>query len=271
VVAYYAAVSPWLLPYLKDRPLLLTRYPDGIRGKSFFQKARPEGAPAFIRTVRVRSDEDQRELDQLVCDDLRTLTWCAAMGALPLHLPAGRVGSLDRADWAVVDFDPKEAPFASVVALALALRELCEAVGLPCHAKTSGSSGLHVLVPLGGQLDHAGARHLAELLSTLVVHRHPSLGTMERVMARRGGRVYLDAFQNGPGKVLAAPFCVRALPTAPVSMPVAWEEVTPGLRPRQFTVRDAVARLERRGDPMAPVLSERPDLARAFERLAAVD
>ncbi len=138
-MAYYRAVAPWLLPYLQDRPLLLTRYPDGIQGKSFFQKARPEKAPAFLRTVRVRSDEDQRELDQLVCDDLRTLEWCASMGALPLHIPAGRVGSLDRADWAVVDFDPKGASFADVVALAQGLRALCEEVGLPSFAKTSGS------------------------------------------------------------------------------------------------------------------------------------
>jgi bifunctional non-homologous end joining protein LigD len=270
VVAYYRAVSPWLLPYLLDRPLLLTRYPDGIRGKSFFQKARPEGAPDFIRTVRVRSDEDQRELDQIVCDDLRTLEWCAAMGAIPLHLPAGRVAALDRADWAVIDFDPKDAPFTQVVTLALALQELCQSVGLPSFPKTTGSSGLHVLVPLGGQLDHAGARHLAELLSMLVAHRHPTLGTLERVMARRGGRVYLDAFQNGPGKVLAAPLCVRPLPTAPVSMPVTWDEVTPALRPRQFTLRDAVARLERRGDAMAAVLALRPDLPRALKRLAAL-
>jgi bifunctional non-homologous end joining protein LigD len=270
VVAYYRAVSPWLLPYLRDRPLLLTRYPDGIHGKSFFQKARPAGAPDFLRTVRVRSDEDQRELDQLVCDDLRTLEWCAGLGAIPLHLPAGRVASLERADWTVVDFDPKEAPFASVVTLALALRELCEAVGLPCFAKTSGASGLHVLVPLAAQLDHAGARQLALLLSTLVVRRHPALGTLERVMARRGGRVYLDALQNGSGKVLAAPLCLRPLPTAPVSMPVTWDEVTPALHPRQFTLRDAVGRLEKRGDPMVGVLTTRVDLAKALERLGAL-
>jgi bifunctional non-homologous end joining protein LigD len=147
--AYYREVSPWLLPYLRDRPLMMTRYPDGIRGKHFFQKARPDQAPDFIRTVRVHNDEEQRELDQIVCDDLRTLEWCVSLGAIPLHIPASRLADHDHADWAVIDFDPKEAPFEHVITLARALHELCESVGLPTFPKTSGATGLHVLLPLG--------------------------------------------------------------------------------------------------------------------------
>lgn len=266
--AYYRAVSPWLLPYLRDRPLMMTRYPDGIEGKSFFQKAKPEQAPGFIRTVRVRSDEERRELEQIVCDDLATLEWCVAMGAIPFHLPASRVAAPGRADWAAIDLDPKGAPFATVVGLARALRELCETVELPCFAKLSGSTGMHVLVPLGGRLDHAGARQLAELLAALLVQRHPTLATVDRVVQRRGGRVYVDALQNGPGKVLAAPLCVRPLQGAPVAMTLRWEEVVDGLEPRAFTVRNAVERLERVGDPMAPVLTLAPSMERALAGLA---
>lgn len=268
--AYYRDVSPWLLPYLADRPLMMTRYPDGIRGKSFFQKARPDKAPDFIRTVKVHNEEEQRDLEQIVCDDVRTLEWCISMGAIPLHIPSARLADQAHADWAVIDFDPKEAPFEDVVTLARTLNELCERCELPSYPKTSGATGLHVLIPLGGQLDHSGARQLAELLATLVVARHPTLATLERMVGRRGGRVYVDALQNGEGKVLAAPLCVRPYAHAPVSMPLAWAEVSSGLRARQYTIRDAVRRLSANGDPMAPVRSQRPDLSRALERLAGL-
>ncbi len=266
--AYYRAVSPWLLPWLADRPMMMTRFPDGIRGKSFFQKGKPEKAPSFIRTVRVRNEEEQRDIDQIVCDDLRTLEWCVNMGAIPLHLPAARLALQNFPDWAVIDFDPKEAPFEHVVQLAVGLHELCESVGLPAFAKTTGSTGIHVLVPLGGQLDHTGARQLAELLSTFLVARFPKVATLERSIPRRDGRVYVDALQNGQGKVLAAPLCVRPYAKAPVSMPLLWEEVRVGLQPKQFTIRDAIERLERVGDPMAPVRTLKPDLSQVLARLA---
>ncbi len=267
VVAYYEAVSPWLLPYLVDRPLMMTRFPDGIHGKSFFQKAKPPKAPAFLRTVRVHNEDEAKEIDQLVGGDLETLRWCAAMGTIPLHIPAGRVESLQRADWAVIDFDPKEAPFAHVVTLALALKALCDEARLPCFVKTSGQAGLHVLVPLGGQLDHTGARQLADVLATLLVQRCSSLATLERVVNKRQGKVYVDTSSNGQGKLIVAPFAVRAVRTAPVSMPLRWDEVVPGLSPRQWTIRNALARLEAQGDPLAPVLSVVPDLGGALAAL----
>ncbi len=269
VVEYYRAVSKWLLPYLIDRPLMLTRYPDGIAGKNFFQKAKPDKAPSFIRTVRVHSDENNRELDQIVCDDLKTLEWCAAMGTLVLHIPYARVAALDRADWCVIDFDPKEAPFAHVLTLARTLRAICDSAGLPSFVKTTGSSGLHVLVPLGGQLDHAGAKQLSELLSVLLIAQHPDLATNERSMNKRKGRVYIDTLQNGHGKVVAAPFSVRAKARAPVSMSLHWSELTADLTPTTFTIRDAISRLEKHGDPMAEVLVLKPDLGAALAKLVS--
>lgn len=268
VVAYYEAVSPWLLPYLVDRPLMMTRFPDGIHGKSFFQKAKPPKAPAFLRTVRLHNEEEKKDIDQLVGGDLETLRWCAAMGTIPLHVPASRVGRLDRADWAVLDFDPKEAPFAHVITLARELKALCDQAALPCFVKTSGQAGLHVLVPLGGQLDHTGARQLADVLATLLVQRCPTLATLERVVSKRQGKVYVDTSSNGQGKLIVAPFAVRAVRTAPVSMPLRWAEVVPGLSPRQWTVRNAIARLEAEGDPLAPVLTTSPDLGAALAALS---
>lgn len=267
LVEYYRQVSKWLLPYLENRPLMLTRYPDGIRGKSFFQKGAPLKSPDFVRTIRVRNEEEQRDIDQIVCDDLRTLEWCANLATLPLHIPASRVGSLERADWAVIDFDPKGAPFEDVMTLARALHERCERAGLPAFAKTSGANGMHVLIPLAGQLDHEGARQLAELLAQLLVAEHPKISTLERSIPKRQGRVYVDALQNGQGKLIAAPFCVRAVPGAPVSMPLQWSELQPGLTARSFTLKNAIARLEKMGDVMAPVLTTKIDLAAVLPKL----
>ncbi len=268
VVEYYGAVSKWLLPYLRDRPLMMVRYPDGIAGKSFFQKAKPEKAPDFVRTVRMWSEEQNRELEQIVCDDLRTLEWCASLGCISLHIPFSRVACFDRADWCVIDFDPKDAPFSQVMKLALGLKAICDGAGLPSFVKTSGSSGLHVLVPLGGQLDHAGAKQLGDLLTMLLVAQYPDISTQERSMNKRKGRVYVDTVQNGHGKVVAAPFSVRAKPKAPVSMTLSWAELVADLTPTTFTIRDAIARLETLGDPMAEVLSLKPDIGVAISKLA---
>jgi bifunctional non-homologous end joining protein LigD len=270
VFDYYRAVSPWLLPYLKDRPLMMTRYPNGIDGKSFFQKAKPKkGAPDWLRTIEFRSGpRDDELLDQVICDDLRTLEWVAQQGTIPLHIPAGRVPHVDQADWCVVDFDPKDAPFSSVITLAQELKRICDFAGLPAFPKTSGSSGLHVLVPLGGIVDHRFAIQLAELLGAMLVQRHPTLATVERVVNKRGDKVYVDCYQNGNGKLIAAPLCVRSRPGAPVSMPLTWAEVKPGLTPRQFTIHNAIERLRQRGDPMAEVLTLKPPLQSALAKLA---
>lgn len=269
VFDYYRAVSPWLLPYLKDRPLMMTRFPDGIAGKNFFQKAKPKGAPDWMRTTPVHNEEEHRDLEQVVCDDLRTLEWVANNGTLPLHLPASRLPHLGLADWCVIDFDPKEAPFAHVITLANTLKKICEKAGLPAFPKTSGASGLHVLIPLGAQVDNGFAVQLAEMLATMIVNTHPDLATLERVVGKRAGRVYVDCYQNGNNKLIAAPYCVRAKPGAPVSMPLQWSEVKQGLTPGQFTIRNAIERLEKRGDPMAPLLSLRPALTEALGKLIA--
>jgi bifunctional non-homologous end joining protein LigD len=258
-----------MLPYLADRPIVLTRYPDGIEGKSFFQKDAPDWRPDWIRTVTMRN-EDGRDLDHFVVDDADGLAWIANLGVIPIHVLASRASALERPDWCVVDLDPKEAPFAHVVRLARALRALCRAIGLPCYPKTTGQKGLHVLVPLGGQLTHAQARTLGELLARAIERDHPDVATTARAVVARGGRVYLDYLQNGSGKTIAAPYAVRPRPGATVSTPLRWSEVADGLDPARFTIRTVPARARRlRADPLLPVLRERPDLLRALERLTA--
>jgi bifunctional non-homologous end joining protein LigD len=268
MVRYYQAVAPWMLPYLKDRCLVVTRYPDGIDGNSFYQKNAPDWAPDWIRTQTVFSEGSERDLDYFVVEDVESLVYIANSAALLVHIWSSRAATLAQPDWCVIDLDPKGAPFEHVVELALLIRELGEEGGFPTYAKTSGSSGLHVLIPLGGQLTHQQSRQLGQLLATLAVAEKPEIATVDRVVDRRQGKVYVDYLQNGWGKLLVAPYSTRPVPEAAVSMPLEWSEVTPELRPRDFTLRNALERVESwDGDPMRPVLRESPDLLAGLEAL----
>lgn len=269
LVEYYRGITPWLLPYLTDRPLVMTRFPDGIHGKSFFQKDLPKSAPSWLHTETLWSDGSERELRYLIGGDEASILWFANAGSIPLHLWASRTTALDKPDWCILDLDPKEAPFAHVVEVAIALKALCDEIALPCFIKTSGSSGLHVLIPLGGQLDHEQSKQLGELVARVVVRQVSEIATIERIIAQRGGRVYVDYLQNGHGKLLVSPFCVRPLPGAPVSMPLEWDEVNDRLDIRRFTIRNAAMRMKRLGrDPLRPVLEVKPDLMHALGELA---
>jgi bifunctional non-homologous end joining protein LigD len=270
LVAYYRDMAPWMLHYLRDRPLTLTRYPDGIEGKSFFQKDAPEWTPGWVRTERIWSEDTKRELAVFVCDDVEMLLHVVNLGTIPLHVTASRIQEMGRPDWTVIDLDPKEAPFAHVVRIARRLHALCDEVGLPSFPKTTGQAGLHVLIPLGGECTHDQARDLALVLARHVAEELPEIATLARSIPARGGRVYLDCYQNGQGKTIVAPFSVRPRPGAPVSTPLRWSEVNQRLDPRRFTIRTVPARLARLGeDVLRPVLSLRPDLLAALERLRA--
>ncbi|MGK7312117.1 MAG: DNA ligase D [Candidatus Longimicrobiales bacterium M2_2A_002] len=268
LIGYYEAIAPWILPYLEDRPLVLTRFPDGIDGKSFYQKDTPDWAPDWLRTVTIWSEGSQRELSYIVCDNVETLLWIANAGTIPLHVWHSGARDLQKPDWCVLDLDPKDAPFERVIDVARALHELCDEIDLPHYAKTSGSSGLHVLIPLARQFTHEQARILGHLLARVIAAGHDEIATLHRVIDRREGKVYLDYLQNGHGKLIAAPFSVRPKPGAPVSMPLRWDEVQHGLEILDFTLQNAVDRMEDLGDdPLRPVLEVKPDLLGALERL----
>jgi bifunctional non-homologous end joining protein LigD len=269
MVDYYRSISPWMLPYLRNRPLVLTRFPDGIDGKSFYQKDAPEFAPEWMRIERIWSEETQREIRYFVCDDLESLLYIANMGSIPLHIWASRVGSLELPDWCVIDLDPKDAPFTDVIRVAQALHRLCESVGLPHFVKTTGKTGLHILVPLGRQCTYAQSRMLGELLARIVLRDLADVATITRQVTRRGEKVYLDYLQNRHGQTIVSPFSVRPLPGATVSMPLRWDEVDESLRPANYTIKNAIERMERLGgDPGLAVLEERPDLAGVLQQLS---
>lgn len=266
--SYYESISPWMLPYLRDRPMVVVRYPDGIAGKSFFQKDAPAHAPDWLRTERMWSEEANRELDHFVPDDLDGLRYLANLGAIPFHMWASRVGARDAPDWCVLDLDPKGAPFTQVVEVALKVRALCEDLGVASYPKTSGSTGMHVLIPLGARYTYAQCRALAELLARIIAAESPTIATVERKVEARGGRVYVDFMQNGPGKLIVAPFSARPVKGGRVSMPLEWGEVDAALDPARFTIVSAVQRMEALGhDPMRPVLAAGIDLEATLTRM----
>jgi bifunctional non-homologous end joining protein LigD len=268
LIAYYRDIAPWLLPYLRNRPLVMTRYPDGIAGKSFFQKDAPGFTPDWVRTERMWSEDTQREIDYFVCDDLASLLYVINLGSIPLHLWASRAPTLERPDWCVLDLDPKGAPFTQVVEVALSARALCQRIDLPLYVKTSGSSGLHLLVPLGRQCTHEQSRSLGELLARCLVGRLPEIATITRQVSKRDGRVYIDYLQNGSGKLLVSPFCVRPLPGGPVSTPLTWREVNRTLDLRRHTLKTVPQRMKKlKTDPLVEVIDLVPDLADALGRL----
>jgi bifunctional non-homologous end joining protein LigD len=260
---HYEAIAKWMLPYLEDRPIVLKRYPDGIEGNSFFQHEAPQYLPTWIRTEVVRKKDEKKRY--ILIDDRDSLLYIANLGTIPIHAFSARVQSIDTPDWCILDIDPKDAPFTDVIAVARELHRICDRCGLPNYLKTSGGSGLHILIPLGGQVDHEQSKALAELLARVCVTRLPETATIQRQVELRRGRVYIDYLQNGFGKTIAAPFCVRPRPGAPVSMPLRWDELKASTRPGDYHIRNATRRMAAlKSDPMAGVLTGRPDLHKAL-------
>lgn len=251
---FYEGIWPALAPYLRDRPLVLTRYPDGIEGKNFFQKNAPDFTPEWATTYRIE------DTDYFLCNDLQTLLYVINSACIPLHLWSARTTSLDRPDWSIIDLDPKGAPRAHVVKVALHLHEILENAGAPHFVKTSGQEGIHILLPLGAVLTHAESRTLAEVLARMVAHDLADIATVARPLGDRGGKVYVDFLQNGYGKTIAGPYSVRPKPGAPVSAPLDWSEVNDRLDPSRFNIRTMIERTRERPDPLLAVLEERVDV-----------
>jgi bifunctional non-homologous end joining protein LigD len=267
LIAYYESVAPLMLPYLRDRPIVLTRYPDGIEGKSFFQKDAPVYVPEWIRTESIHSEDTDRDIRYFVGDTIESLRYIANLGTIPIHAWSARVGSLDHPDWLVLDLDPKGAPFTHVVQVARALRTILEELELPSHVKTSGATGLHILIPVGQRYTHTEVRTFARLLAILVLDTVPEISTITRSVHARGGKVYVDFGQNGHGITIVAPYSVRPLPGAPASCPLRWDEVTARLDPAQFTIRTIPKRFEKMEDPLRGVLGPGIDMAKAIGRI----
>jgi len=268
---YYEAIAPVLLPHLHDRPVTLVRFPDGIDGKSFFQWRIPKQAPPWLRSLRLRSEEeDGKEVNTILVNDLSSLMYVANLGCIPLHVIASHAGALDTCDFLTLDLDVELASLEQAIPIALTIREILEEVGLRGFPKTSGKTGLHVLVPLGAGLPWDAAKQLLELIGRLVLRRHPDEATMERRKDKRGTRVLIDVGQTGRHRTIVAPYSVREVAGAPVSTPLAWDEISRSLDPSSFNVFTVPQRVLAAGDPMQGALAVEVDLAETLARLGAL-
>jgi bifunctional non-homologous end joining protein LigD len=265
---YYAAISDTLLPHLRERPVMLVRYPDGINGKSFYQWNVPRGTPDWIRTLGLRDEErDGKTVATFLVDSADALLHIVNLGCIPLHVLACRQQTLDVCDFLTVDFDLGGQPLQVGIKLALSLRELLAELELTGYPKTSGQTGLHVFIPMGPGVSFDTAKALVELIGRLLQLRHADVSTMERRVSERRGRVYIDTGQTGRSRTIVAPYCVRAYRGASVSTPLFWEEVHMALDPRQLTMFTVPTRVLERGDPMEGMLAARPNIPRAVARL----
>lgn len=252
MLEYYERVAPLMLPHLKDRPITIERYPDGIGegSPSFWQKNTPTYYPDWIARVD-QTTQDGKPISYTVVNDVETLLYLVNQGAITFHVWTSRVENMDRPDYVLFDLDPGDREFSDVVTVARALHEILEARGIESVVKTSGKSGLHVLVAWVQDGDHDAAREWAMEIAQELVATLPDVATTERSKAKRKGRLYVDVMQNERGKHVVAPYTLRATPEATVSMPLEWSEVKKGLSPRKFTLKTATRRLAKRAsDPM---------------------
>lgn len=244
---YMDVVSPFVLPTLRDRPLTVIRFPEGVGGPSFYQKNTPKYAPEWVRTITIHAGSAKRDVSYTVCNSERTLLWLANQAAIELHPWLSRIDRLNRPDHLVLDLDPPEGDFDQAVRVALVLREVLDEAGLEAALKTSGSKGIHLYVPLERRHDYPRVRQAAEVLAARTAERAPELATTEFRKVGRGGRVFLDTGRVAPGAHIVAPYSPRARPGATVSFPVAWEDLE-RVTPSDFTIRNVPGILAERGD-----------------------
>ncbi|MEE1829979.1 non-homologous end-joining DNA ligase [Streptomyces sp. SP17KL33] len=267
LVAYHRAVAPFMLPHLRGRPLMLERHPDGLDGPMFMQKNTPEHYPDWIERVEV--PKEGGTVVHPVCDDAATLVYLADQACLTLHRWLSRTGDVERPDRLVLDLDPAVDDFAQVREAARDVRELLEALRLPSVPMTTGSRGVHVVVPLNGHDDFDTVRGFAREIAEELVRAHPERLTVEPRKKDRGDRLYLDIQRNAYAQTAVAPYTVRARPGAPVATPLTWEQLDdPAVDARRWTLADAVD--QARTDPWAGALRRGRALGPARRRLTAL-
>ncbi|MDQ0966773.1 bifunctional non-homologous end joining protein LigD [Flavobacterium sp. W4I14] len=262
---YYDKVAPYMVPYLIDRPMSLNRFPGGIHGQSFYQKNVAETAPSWAHTMPHTNEKGEGK-EYLLGHDRATLLWMATLGCIEMNPWFSRVTSPDNPDYCVIDLDPDKNTFEQVIEAARVTKSVLDGMGVPSYAKTSGSTGIHIYVPLGAKYSYDQSQLFAQVVVKLVHRELPSYTTLERIISNRKGKMYLDFLQNRPGATIAGVYSLRPKPGATVSMPLGWEEVKPGLTMRDFTIHNAPERLSETGDLFSGVLAEGIDMAAAIAK-----
>ena len=268
LIEYYREIAPVILPYLRDRPQSLHRYPNGIEGKSFFQKdVSHQPPPPWVATAAISSGGRGSRIEYLLCQDEPSLLYIVNLGCIELNPWNSRVVSLDQPDYVVIDLDPESVAFEKVIETAIAVRRVLEQAEIESVCKTSGKRGLHVFIPIGPGHTTDQATQFAEIVATMVHGKLPAFTSLVRSPSLRQGKVYLDFLQNSRGQTLAAAYSARPYPGATVSTPLLWKEVQKGLNPAKYTIKSVLQRLEKMGDLWTPVLQGGNDLGSCLSRL----
>src|SRR6476619_3705458 len=259
LLCFYLKVADYIMPFLKDRPAILQRYPRGIAAPMFFQQDL-ESAPSFIKTARLVNQEG-RTLDYAVYSTVGSLRHFVNLGTIEQHQWHSTIRHLHKPDWIAIDLDPKSAPWQNVLDVALVVKEVADEIGLKAFPKTSGSSGIHIYVPLKPKNEYEHVAEFAKLLAAEVARRAPKIATVERSIAKRKtNQVYVDWMQNARGKSLASAFTARAKHKATVSMPLTWKQIEQGVKITDFTIVNVADLLKKRGNAWATFFDERQKL-----------
>jgi bifunctional non-homologous end joining protein LigD len=268
VIRYYDRVADVILPYLRNRPMVLNRHPNGIRGASFFQKnVDPKHLPPFVKTIAVRARSTGRNVHYVICNNKRTLLYLANLGCIEMHPWNSRVATIKQPDFLSLDLDPGGNPFSDIVSVARTVRKVVEEAGGHCLVKTSGKTGIHVIVPLRARHDFAEVRGVAKVIARLVNRQLPKLTTRRPNAGRHSRKIYIDYVRNSFSQTLAAPYSLRAFPAATVSTPLEWRELSKGMRPSRYTLRTIFRRLNREGDIWRSSFRSSVNLERLAKRL----
>ncbi|MDI9569043.1 MAG: non-homologous end-joining DNA ligase [bacterium] len=268
LLKYLISVYPYLGPHLFQRPLVVTRWPTGIGGKSFYQKNAPAHTPDWVETFSWKTSRGGRTINYILCNNLETLVWLGNQACLEYHPWLSSVHNINNPDFLVFDLDPSRAGSSAAVGeIALTLRDILAKLGLEGYPKTSGATGMHIYVPLEAVYPYGTVRETAAFIASLVVAALPQIATITRSVGEREGKVYIDYLQNVRGQTICSPYSPRPLPGAPVSMPLIWEEVA-NFSPQSYNIETAIGRLKEVGDLFAPVLKNRQSLKPVLNYLA---
>jgi bifunctional non-homologous end joining protein LigD len=261
---YYYQVAPYILPYLKDRPQSMNRHPNGILGESFYYKDVTGKAPGWVETFLYHSDADDRDRNYLVAKDEASLLYMASLGCIEMNPWHSTVIKEDYPDWCIIDLDPAKNTFDQVIEAALVTKSVLESMGIKGYPKTSGSTGIHIYIPLGAKYTYEQSKEFARVIARMVHEQLPKFTSIERIVKQRKGKMYIDFLQNRAQATVSAPYSLRPKPGATVSMPLHWEEVKKGLKMTDFTIYNAIDRVKSEGDIFKPVLGKGIDLAKVI-------
>lgn len=268
LLSYYEKISKYILPYLKNRPQSLNRFPNGIKGPSFYQKdMEVSQLPKWVKTAQMYSKSNDREIDYLIVNDLPSLLFMINLGSIEINPWHSRYTNPDYPDYLMLDLDPGEISFKEVVNTALVVKELCDELKMASYCKTSGATGLHIYIPLGAKYDYDHVKTFAEILANITQSRIPGVTTVERTVSKRGNKIYVDFLQNRKGQTIAAPYSVRPRPLATVSAPLEWHEVNYDLTPQLFTINNMEERIKIKGDLWQGVFKTPVNIINILRRL----